>query len=43
MRVICYHPTLDRVYFFDFTDNLDDFQESSEVFNRILATTRFID
>ena len=43
MRVICYHPTLDRVYFFDFMDNLDDFQESSEVFNRILATTRFID
>jgi len=43
MRVICYHPTLDRVYFFAFTDNLDDIQESSEVFNRILATTRFID
>jgi hypothetical protein len=43
MRVICYHPTLDRVYFFDFMDNLDDFQESSDVFNRILATTRFLD
>ena len=43
MRVICYHEALGKIYYFDFLDDVGDFKESSAVFNRILASTRFLD
>lgn len=43
MRVVCYHDALGKIFYFDFLDDLKDFKESSAVFNRILASTRFLD
>jgi hypothetical protein len=43
MRVVCYHEALERVYYFDFWDDVADFRDSSGVFNRVLASTRFLD
>jgi hypothetical protein len=43
MRVICYHEALERIYYFDFLDDVKDFRTSSAVFNRVLASTRFLD
>ena len=43
MRVVCYHEPLERIYYFEFFDDVRDFKDSSAVFNRILASTRFLD
>lgn len=42
MRVLCYHFTLKRIFQFDFIDDLDDFPNSSNGFNRLLDSVRFL-
>jgi len=43
MRVVCYHEALGKIFYFEFFDDVRDFKDSSAVFNRILASTRFLD
>jgi len=42
MFVACYRPDLKNVYFFEFMDDDDDFVKSSEIFNQVLNSTRFL-
>jgi hypothetical protein len=42
MRVVTYHEQLDKVYVFEFYDDLEDFYQSSIEFNQIIASTRFL-
>jgi hypothetical protein len=42
MTVFCYHEELSKIFYFDFYDNREDFPTSSEDFNRILESTRFL-
>lgn len=42
MTVICYEEALDKIFFFEFWDDSRDFLESSDEFNRILASARFL-
>lgn len=42
MTVFCYHEELSKIFYFDFYDDRDDFPRSSEAFNRILESTRFL-
>ena len=42
MTVICYQAALEKIFFFEFWDDSKDFLESSDEFNRILASTRFL-
>ena len=42
MRVLCYHEQLKKIYFFDFWDDVGDFVTSSDEFNQIIASTRFL-
>ncbi|MDR8389523.1 IPT/TIG domain-containing protein [Aliifodinibius sp. S!AR15-10] len=43
MRVLCYHEQLKKIYIFEFWDDIKDFQKSSAEFNRVLASTRFLE
>lgn len=43
MRVVSYHEQLEKVYYFEFWDDVENFKDSSAVFNRVLASTRFLD
>lgn len=40
--IVCYHQELDHVYFFEGIDNVDDFTTSTETFNDILDSVRFL-
>lgn len=42
MTVICYHEALEKIFFFEFWDDSKDFLKSSDDFNRILASARFL-
>ena len=42
MTVICHQRELEKIFFFEFWDDSKDFLESSDQFNRILASTRFL-
>jgi hypothetical protein len=42
MYVVCYHQSLEQVFNFYFTDNSEDFNESSTIFNQILDSVRFL-
>lgn len=42
MKVVCYHEALQTIFDFDFTDDASDFVRSSRVFNRLLASVRFL-
>jgi hypothetical protein len=42
MIVICYNENLENVLFFDFWDDTSDFANSSDIFNKILQSTRFL-
>ena len=42
MRVVSYHEELRTIYFFDFWDDVNDFVHSSDEFNQIIASTRFL-
>ena len=42
MFVACYHEKLKNVYFFELIDDEDHFVISSEVFNQVLNSTRFL-
>lgn len=43
MLVFCYHENLGRIFFFEFVDDVNDFKQSSEIFNRILVSARFLE
>jgi len=43
MRVLCYHEALEKIYIFEFLDDVGDFKDSSARFNRVLASVRFLD
>lgn len=43
MRVVCYHPQLAKIYYFEFVDDANDFKYSSATFNRVLNSVRFLD
>jgi hypothetical protein len=40
--VICYQKNLRQIFYFDFADNPADYVESSESFNQILRSVRFL-
>ncbi len=42
MTVICYQEALEKIFFFEFWDDSRDFLESSDEFNRVLASARFL-
>jgi hypothetical protein len=42
MRVLCYHNALQRIFQFDFIDDLKDFANSSTTFNQLLDSVRFL-
>jgi hypothetical protein len=42
MTLVCYHPNLKKVFFFDFVDDTRDFTKSSELVNQILNSIRFL-
>jgi hypothetical protein len=42
MTVFCYQEALEKIFYFDFWDDSKDFVESSDDFNLILASTRFL-
>jgi hypothetical protein len=42
MSVYCAHEELEKVFFFEFFDDAEDFLDSSDEFNRILASIRFL-
>lgn len=42
MFVACYKQDLKNVYFFEFMDDEEHFVESSEIFNQVLNSTRFL-
>jgi hypothetical protein len=42
MYVMCYHPSLEKLFFFEFSDDKEDFNESSAMFNQILESVRFL-
>ncbi len=42
MFVACYRKDLNNVYFFEFMDDDDHFVNSSEIFNQVLNSTRFL-
>jgi hypothetical protein len=42
MFVACYREDLGNIFFFEFIDDEDDFVKSSENFNKVLESTRFL-
>jgi hypothetical protein len=42
VRVFCYHPGLNKIFFFQFMDQPSDSEESSAGFNNLLGTVRFL-
>lgn len=42
MLVVCYHEALKTVFYFDFVDDASDFTASSECFNLVLNSVRFL-
>jgi hypothetical protein len=42
MNVYCYQESLEKAFYFGFWDDANDFLDSSDEFNRILASTRFL-
>lgn len=42
MVVTCYHEDLKKIFFFEFADDEPDFTKSSELFNQILNSIRFL-
>jgi hypothetical protein len=42
ITVVCYHSQLESIFFFEFTDDVEDFTLSSGMFNQILASVRFL-
>jgi len=42
VMVVCYHEDLGSIYYFEVMDNASDYTTSSELFNRILSSVRFL-
>lgn len=40
--VICHHSILGKIYFFEFADNAADYEASSEIFDHIVRSIRFL-